>query len=495
MASNTLQEHPDQNAGERLLFGIEFDDIGNVIYIYDQEVDVLNHPDLTPVFGTVDTKQYNEKNRRRSRVRSEEVDVYDLFSKLKKDRHAAQELGGGQVTTTITLEDASSALADPTANDLTLIGSTTEHRNRAHGIRVDTRVDQWNEFVKEEFAYHPDATGGDLQETHHIVAAGTAVPTGATILEARNVYVDDEKVNQIVRKSPGGFGTMTVESLLDEEAMGAPGTDNIKIVDLPYAMPAATYQTVKSVLQDLGTGKGRYIRKDVTWPTYVDEEEESTTGKEVLVTREVIDSSLLPLYTKGTARTVHQVKHINEKAALHTQRVIDASILTDTWTEYHNVEYYFPSYLEPTGPFALINAGNNFVIAPNQSSDLTVKIPCRFEITYHTTPQIPANIFQFKPVDLNLISPEFRLTLRDIICNSGTLYFRFQDGLGSYVQVQWTIPASDPTASYYINTLMGSEVLIADDSTRWKYNLYRRVQVYMTIPDLSVGMNTQIGYY
>jgi hypothetical protein len=273
---------------------------------------------------------------------------------------------------------------------------------------------------------------------------------------------------------------------------------NTLLVETGYTMPAATWLTAISTLVELGNGLSRYTRADVSsWPEYVDLEEDPTTGLEVTVTRTIVNRASPPTFGAGTPRYVNNIKWIDAYKGLQVKRMIHSDILTEEWEEFHGVKYYFPAYMEPSAPFSLLDDGaGNWVLTPNKSSDVNVTVPCRFLITYHTTPQVPDEIFQFKPVDLHLYSPQFRVLESDVLCDEGTLSFPLVDyGAPSIFHLEWALPASSPTATEFTGSLVGTEQLIADDCIRWNYNLYRRTRVYMKIPNFNLGLGASLSYY
>tara|TARA_R110000803_G_scaffold90465_1_gene157850 strand:- start:2359 stop:3483 length:1125 start_codon:yes stop_codon:yes gene_type:complete len=233
------------------------------------------------------------------------------------------------------------------------------------------------------------------------------------------------------------------------------------------------------------------------WQVFTDEEEEPETGEEVLVERKIILPATMT-ETKGESRKVKTVKILDEKKALVVTRTIDIAILSTTYTEYHNVKYYFPSYMDATNPMSIIDIGNFRVAASvNKSSDHEFTIPCRFATTYHTSAITPSEIFQFKAVDVNLSYPA--ISANNVLTDEGVVQFSWvssvdaSTGDDQYSNMSYGISASSPTTTEYL-ALMGTEVLIIDEVVRWKYNLWKRTKVYLTIPDLSLGLDGYLSY-
>lgn len=243
------------------------------------------------------------------------------------------------------------------------------------------------------------------------------------------------------------------------------------------------------------------------WPTLTSQEEEPQTGKKISVVR-TFNASEPDIGVNGTARVVESVEPINNRLWLTTTRTIDPTIIDDggapavptVFTEYHSVDYYFPGYLDDTTPFHVIALGHDAAINPNRSGDHSFKIPARFEITYHTSAPVAAEVFQFKTVDIQLLTPRFNLNQQNIITDGGTMnavMYGNEVVANALQQVAATLsfewPASSPTTTEY-KAMMGTEKLVAEDSSRWKFNLWRRVKVYMEIPDLTLGLSGSLIY-
>lgn len=381
MSANSISPHIFQNRGE-LLRGIAQGNSteGQTIRHYDQQVDAFHEPDYTPTFGVLEPRVDSEpKNRRRSRVSYDRLDIDDLFDWVTKQ--TPQELGGLDYTILKEWVDATGGPPSPLPNELHQIYSVVKPYDRAHSQRETATVDSWQIFT--------------------------------------------------------------------------------------------------------------------------DEAEEPETGLEVLIERKILDASTMPAETKGVAREVKTVKILDEKKALIITRTIDAAILSSTFTEYHNVKYYFPSYMDAGNPVSISDIFDKIVVTVNKSSDHEFTIPCRFETTYHTSAVTPAEIFQFKPIDINLSEPP--IFANNVLTDEGVLQFSLPYVTGTDVvgglstkQVEtgffsYGISASSPTTTEYL-ALMGTEVLIADEVTRWKYNLWQRTKVNLTIPDLSLGLGGYISY-
>lgn len=470
---------------------------GNTIFKYEQEVDISLVPDMTPVFGIQNLSLENERNANRSYLKYDNLDIDDLYT--KEIKMTPQEMGGQGHSITSVIEDATGGVPEPTANSLHLISSKIEPIDRAHSRRIDETVDSWKELTS-SVLHHPDAGGNQLNTRKQVVAPGTALVSGPLQVDARLEAIDDEKSMQIYVEADPTFGVMQTIVDHDPDGLGYRTSQTEQIKDDGYVMPAATFLTIAQSLVDKGNGKHSYKNKTISaWPVVVDQEEEEETGMEVLVTRTVVDKSALPTMTKGVARSVKSLTDLDEHKALYVERVIDANILTTSFTEYHNTKYYFPSYLDATNPFSAVTIETNVVISVNKTSDHEFSLPCRYVTTYLSSVTTVEEVFQFKAVDISFSTPSVHEN--NVLVDEGVVVFYIPyvyaviDGVSQYDHsvLSYGISASSPTTTEYL-ALMGSEVLIADEISRWKYNLWKRTKVYMKLPDLSLGLSGYLSY-
>jgi len=423
---------------------------GNVEYEIDTQV---NHRGEVsePAFGLLSSKVYNEKNSNKSRRRNRFVDKDNL----------------------VTAEDKAYAGLDDLGAD-----STTETR----------------EYV--ELPASPDSG--------HLV-----VESGIKFL--------NEKNGLKMTKSVAAWQPRTVRNTADPEADGEATTTTKQVVQSGDAWPTRTVNTISLTRTQIGDAKFLQTLKVAdSRPTLVSSEEESTTGKKITVTR-TIHASAPSFSDDGTPRFVKSVKHAGKDRWLQVVREIDDSILTTTFQEYHPVEYIFPAYLDEDTPFLLFQADEDQTLINSlRSASQRLRVPCLFETTYHTTLPTLSSIFQFKPVDIKLRTPDGLIEESNVLTDGAVISFRLKatqaylDALfekykrgdiswttylarSSGADVDFEFPPSSPTTTAY-KALMGSVVLIADDMTRWKYNLFRRTKVWMKIPDLATDLSGSINY-
>jgi len=282
-------------------------------------------------------------------------------------------------------------------------------------------------------------------------------------------------------------------------------------------VPAAGDLDFKTLEHKLFKLKGKSERYVVTridsWPALVMQEEEGTTGLKVTTTKTFHDTAP-DIGTNGTGRFVESVKQISTRLWAKIVREIHSSVLTETWQEYHPVEYRFPSYLDEVQPFIILDlVEDRTLINTLKSSAQRLKIPCLFEITYSETVPVISDVFQFKPVDISVRTTDGLLEEKGILTDGATIfifvdpnrdklreqlhaeditYAEFINKIRGY-EVSFDFPASSPSTTQY-KALMGTNVLIADDVTRWKFNLYRRVKVWMKMPDLATNLDGSLTY-
>jgi len=282
-------------------------------------------------------------------------------------------------------------------------------------------------------------------------------------------------------------------------------------------VPAPADLDFKTLERKLFKLKGKSERYVITridaWPALVMQEEEGTTGLKVTTTKTFHDTAP-NIGTNGTGRFVESVKQISTRLWAKIVREIHADVLTTTWQEYHPVEYRFPPYLDEVQPFIILEiASDRKLINTLRSSPQRLKIPCLFEITYSETVPVISDVFQFKPVDITIRTADGTLDERGVLTDGATVFIsvaanmtllnsqyaggaitseQFLAALRGY-EVSFAFPASSPSTTQY-KALMGTNVLIADDVTRWKFNLYRRVKVWMKMPDLATNLDGSLTY-
>lgn len=379
-------------------------------------------------FGVLAVDFQSEDNGKWGDLITTSFDTGDMVSLSTKELQAMDRLGGYNVTTTRETIDITGGVPAAT-NGLYKVGETIQQVDRAHAKKESVAVTSWEERVNLNNA--------------------------------------------------------------DSRSLGVPTTETSQVKANSFTMPSPSFRTLDQRLIQIDDEKFDYVNTvlDIDWPTFVHYEEEPETGIEVSVT-ETFAGSAPSFATNGTARFVEDVRRVDYLKWLSTQREIDSTILSTTITEYPQIDYYFPSYLDATDPFITVspNTQNSIVIA-NRSSDHQFTLPGRAEITFHTTAPTASVVYQFKPIDIRMRSNSVSVVENDVLTDGGTL--TLYEGNGA--TVEYTFPASSPTTTEYL-ALMGSEVLVSDTNSRWKFNLWRRVKIYMTVPNLSSGLSGSLIY-
>lgn len=295
---------------------------------------------------------------------------------------------------------------------------------------------------------------------------------------------------------------LTSQDAFDSAALGGATTTTICDVDLSVrnSLTANDERTLVNRLDHVSGNVAKYTFKELDddWPEQTDYEEESETCREISVLRRIHSSD--PGLSGPTPRFMYSVQQLDDYKWLETIREIEVGILSYTLNEQHNVEYYFPSYLDATDPFFVVSFGSGFSIASNKSSDVSLKLPARFETTYHTSPPAASTLFQFVPIDIDFAATNsLRIYAQNVITDGGTLQFRgaYPDpgaiGGWTWVDLDFEFGASSPTTTAY-KALMGTEQLIGEEISRWKFCLWKRTKIFLTLPNLNLTLGGGVGY-
>jgi hypothetical protein len=482
---------------------------GNTHTVIDQLVEHGAEP-LRPRFGLLQSRVYNERNANKSRREDTFVDVYDLQELATTEAKGLEELGADDVTTTTSLVDATTTT--PT-HDFLRISDKIVQTDRNHADREIRTVESWNPRV-DRIVNSPEGGGNDLFIRRQVVRHDDPIPTGSNIEAFKREQIGQDKYLDTYTYADGGHGTLTTEDNFGVESCKT--VTETRKVPLDFELPAKSIDTVAESLQQIDGHKKIYTKTILPngWPQLVSYEEEPVTGKRVEVTR-TIHGTEPTVAVNGAARRVVSVRHTGCDRWTKVIREIDPSILTETFYEYHSVEYDFPSYLDPDTPFVIHSlGGGKELINAVKSSPHRFKIPCRFEITYHTSAPTAAEVFQFKPVTIEVDIPgrsirerviTDALTITTDVFNEAYINVVTGNPPPAYAitEVTFNFPASYPTATNYIKLMRGEpftdndpphEALILEDSSRWKYNLWRRVRVYMKFPDLTQALDDSLIY-
>lgn len=463
---------------------------GNDHITYDQEVQHGSLP-LSPSFGLLSSSIYNERNSTKSRRKDLHVDTetlhtlpaieYDGMASIGDDYHK-------EFSKLVPVADIAETQLESGHN---VIADRIDSFDKFHGIQKTVKVDKWEPRTIVN-TLDQDAGGSSSTTVKQVVKGDDVWPVSDyKTLDLSREQIGIDKHLQTNRRADS-FNELKTVNLFGSESCETETT--VQKVANGYVMPAKAVSTLAQSLQELNDKTSVYMRTRLVngWPTLVSYEEEPTTGKGVTVTRTVHD--VKPTYpVDGVARTANSIQHTGCDRWTKIQRTIDPSILTTSFNEYHPVEFDFPAYLNPTNPFLTVN-GNQRFDNPQVSSNYRLKVNCRFLITYHSTAPTLQEVFQFKTVNLNLAVTttgyaSVNISLPKIITDSfeSVVWFLLDpnNAAGGTTNVTLNYPASSPTATEYLQAMEDeTEVMIIQDSSKWKYNLWRQVRVYMVIPDL-----------
>jgi len=503
--------------------------VGQEVIMQDQGVDAKHIPDNTPTFGVMGVRVYTKGDIHNSRLAAISLNTEELFNKRHVEHFT--ELGGVNVHSVGYIIDATSGTLTADPDTLVTVRSFIEHIDRAHAYKESTFVQRWAE-LSETTVKSPEAGGNRLEITRQMVDPNHSPPSGSTIIEVKFEEKTEKQALMTVKKAPDGFGTLlhhnfrhperqglfiaTYEDTYDKTTFYTNVYDSGSIAD-PSSIHRGLYHPM--ILEwhatDLGNGQVKVKRTQLipagieataAWPQLTSAETEPETQCAIFTQQFVYQrvsglvcsplnlqavNSVLDLdsYADFIAGTVpagweYSFKAIDYLRTLVTLRHINEDVILATeYEEVHNIKIDIPARLHPDTPFTIesvsASGGTRSVVSTNRSSDLSITLPCRFVITYHDTQPTPDEVFQFLPVDISIATPDWNLEERDILTNGGTLVIYY--GATPY---SFDIAESVPSVDDLID-MIGDEVLIADESERWKFNLWKRTKIYMTIPDIS----------
>ena len=505
--SHPVNPDPDKSIRGKILEALRVNDQstqGNEQWVEDYE---LSHRSghLPLEFGLLSSQVYNERNGNKSRIKNTYVDVEDLHELPSVTHSGLDNLGADDTYSSTILRDATDLSVDDLESGHFVVNSAFKGLDRKHGNFEKTYVKEWQPRVAEG-RFAREAGFNRTTTTKLVVKATDPWPdVDATTIDQTREHIGKDKFLQTHVEAPEGFGSFQLWDMF--------GMENCKTITehspVPFTLTAGDndLDTIVSKVVELTPNQNMYVKTWLPegWPVLTSYEEEPTTGVRVKVTREVV----------GVADTVQNAvvgKSVNVKQVgcgkyVRVTREIDdegdTGISNKKEIEHHHVEYDFPQYLDPDNPFPKYSTGAGTPESPyvdylsygnpNLSSTHRLKVPCRFEITYHKTFPVLSEVFQFKTIDFQsdgwqIISTSGGVPLSFNFSNIITDEFDFVTFMyhqGLHVLTTETIPNSSPNASNYVDHMRdGDEAMILEEITKWKYNMYRRVQVFMIFPDL-----------
>lgn len=461
---------------------------GNTQLTEEWEVSHGSAP-TSAAFGLIESVIINDENHRKSKQRETRLDVDDLFTLPSLEKVGLDELGGDEIESTSIPVDPSLGLDALTNSGHLVTSSRVVQTDRANAKLEESKVVSWNPR-KIEVKKAAEATGADIEVTKQVVADATEWPTtDENTLGLKRTQVGADKFLQEFSEVSSEAGILTSDDAFGFE--GHPTVTTRQRVDSSFSLPAKDALTVAQRLEHQDGFNKIYIKTNVKtgWPELVSYDHEPISGKRVEVLR-TFSSTEPTVGVNATPRVVTTAKQTGVDRWAVVNRTIDPSILTTTFSEYHPVEYRFPPYLDEDSPFHLLVIEGRSVINSLRSSAQRLKIPCLFETTYSTTVPIISDVFQFKPIDINLQTGTNTIFENGVITDGTTISIRVSFATAP---IAFEFPPSSPTTTEY-KALMGTNVLIADDVSRWKYNLWQRTKVWMKLPNLSLGLDGSLTY-
>jgi len=155
------------------------------------------------------------------------------------------------------------------------------------------------------------------------------------------------------------------------------------------------------------------------------------------------------------------------------------------------VEFDFPSFLDADEPFFVLDSNGPSVIIPNQTKGRRVTIPMERWTQYFSNRPATTPIYQFYQRDIEIILDSQIFKISNVLCDDFTITMNYpgrQDSTpGSnltYETFTGDFSGTNPTTTQWTSKV-GRSILVREEITRWKFNLWRRVQYRLIVPDLS----------
>lgn len=394
-------------------------------------------------------------------------------------------LGGKRIdergSTVGIVETIVAAGASPEADSLLQVGSVIEPIDAVKSKRTTSTVDTAHKTLTSELR---DERGDKLTVVSTIVDPASAEPEtlSVTVTDSQVKAISLTKAEKTVSTS-NGPSTLTAKRINE---LGILETTTDDIVAPGATAPAGGYLITKDTLEPMNIGRARRLTSTVaSWPTMLDYEVDEDLRLLVTITRQFINISggpSAPTITAGEEVTQRSLD-IN-KALRTTKSIVTADLPTETL--YQWIDYQFPSLLlditlETQENLAGTDSRQN--INYNIRRGWREKTRAKFIIDYQTTEFTASeSLYQIKPVDLlhdgflfNINCDNVLTDADELIATNGT-----NDPTWPYTEEHFIIEESTPSMSAYVDAI-GDEVLVSEIIEQWRYNLWRRVQVYVTL--------------
>lgn len=251
---------------------------------------------------------------------------------------------------------------------------------------------------------------------------------------------------------------------------------------------AATFLQLSSEVKDLDGVHA--LKRTVTTSEYHALESKSLHPELDLplsIIRELVPHGTELPAEASDAGTMITIQEIDCVKALKTTTTITG---WDTYDEdfCEEIEFMFPSYLNPAGHFSTSSGflpnkrRSTFSIQANRRHAFRKLVEARVNVTLFDSKPASATRYSIIPNNLVYNGMLFNLNEQAVLTNAGTItattnsrdvYYGFGSESVSY-------GASTPSASDYVAAI-GTEKLVGERITKWQFNLWRREQVYVTM--------------
>lgn len=473
---------------------------GNTQWTNDQMVQHGEEP-LDGRFGLLSSTIYNEKNANKSYRKDVYVDAEDLHTLPVQVHKGLDELGGENVHVGMSLVNISAGLPAQEEGHL-ILNHQIKGLDRFHGEETLETVEAWTPrltIVKND----PEAGGAETTTIKQVVSEAAEWPTADGTIRRERTQIGHDKHLQVHKfATDGEFGELT--SVDSFGGNGCPVEIIEQRVPNDFVMPGVTLEVLAQKLEAIDGQTKKYSKVELIngWPTLISYEEEPSTGKRVKVTRTMHDA-LPETAANGTARFVSDVEHVSCGRWAKTIREIDSTILSTTYVEHHTMDFGIPAFLHASTPILKADSAGTSALYPLKSSEYTIKVVGRHEITYHASAPTPSSLFFFRTVDVDFRLGDHFIRVNNVLTDGATVSVRvYRDAYKNATYPIESIPenllnimtvllsvtfgASTPTTSEFLGSIAGGpEILIAEDCSRWNFNLWRRVKVYIRVPALA----------
>ncbi len=204
-----------------------------------------------------------------------------------------------------------------------------------------------------------------------------------------------------------------------------------------------------------------------------DYEQDEETNDWVTTTRQIVFSTSQP-DTPSPGTEVSQ-RALGTGFSLRVTRTITGGGGASLPTAYEYRDYIDYSFPRLMTDIITYTDGDSFKFSPQIRSGYSKKMLARISVDFHAAAPTASTLFQLFPADWSYDGFTFDVHENNLITDA----WDFSNIGGESVET-WTSPASDPTYTEY-TALIGTEVLINERVTPWRFNLWRRMRIYIEL--------------